>query len=179
MSERGLHRAVLCGDEEAWGVLYNASFAALDAYVLWRCAGLRDVADDIVQETWLTAVRRIGDFDPGRGAFLAWLRGIAGNVLRGQFRRKWPQPLVGDDHPAPADTASEKREQAEQIAQALAQLPEHYEAVLRAKYLDGLSVAAIASDWADSPSAVESLLTRAREAFRIAYSSEDTVSPKR
>lgn len=176
MSERGLHHAVLRGDEEAWGVLYNASFAALDAYVLWRCAGLRDVADDIVQETWLTAVRRIGDFNPDRGRFLAWLRGIAVNVLRGHFRRKWPQPLVGDDHPAPADAECEDRAQ---IAEALARLPEHYEAVLRAKYLDGLSVAAIAADTANTPAAVESLLTRAREAFRTTYSSESRVSPKR
>ena len=179
MSERGLHCAVLRGDEEAWRALYNASFAALDAYVLWRCAGLRDVADDVVQETWLTAVRRIRDFDPKRGRFLAWLRGIAGNVLRGHFRRRRTQPLDGDDHPAPADTACENREQAEQIAQALSRLPEHYEAILRAKYLDGLSVAAIAADTANTPSAVESLLTRAREAFRTAFSPESSLSPKR
>jgi RNA polymerase sigma-70 factor (ECF subfamily) len=170
MSERGLHHAVLRGDEEAWSALYNASFAALDAYVLWRCAGLRDVADDIVQETWLTAVRRIRDFDPARGRFLAWLRGIAVNVLRGHFRRKTLQPLVGDDHPVPAGDGAEQREEAEQIARALADLPERCEAVLRAKYLDGLSVAAIAADWVETPKAIESLLTRAREAFRTSYS---------
>jgi RNA polymerase sigma-70 factor, ECF subfamily len=182
MSERGLHHAVLRGDEEAWRVLYNASFAALDAYVFWRCAGLRDVADDIVQETWLTAVRRIGDFDPKRGRFLAWLRGIAGNALRGHFRRKWPQLLVGDDHPAPVSNGAEQREEAEQIARALAEMPPRCEAVLRAKYLDGLSVAAIAADWVETPKAIESLLTRAREAFRTSYSSrspETRKSPKR
>jgi RNA polymerase sigma-70 factor, ECF subfamily len=170
--ERRLHRSVLHGDERAWQTLYDASFARLDAYVVWRCAGLRDVADDVVQETWLTAVRRIGDFNPDRGRFLAWLRGIAVNVLRGQFRRRTPQPLVGDDLPAPVDTAHEDRERAEQIALALARLPEHYETVLRAKYLDGASIAAIAADTANSPAAVESLLTRAREAFRTAYGPE-------
>ena len=144
---------------------HNASFAALDAYALWRCAGLRDVADDVVQETWLTAVRRIGDFNPKRGRFLAWLRGIAANVVRSHFRRKRAQALVGDDHPAPVD----RREEAAQIAEALARLPEDYEAVLRAKYLDRLSVAAIATDWVATPKAIESLLSRAREAFRAAY----------
>jgi RNA polymerase sigma-70 factor (ECF subfamily) len=170
--ERRLHRAVLHGDERAWQTLYDASFAGLDAYALWRCAGLRDVADDVIQETWLTAVRRIGDFDPKRGRFLGWLRGIAANVVRGRFRQRTPQPLVGDDLPAPVDTTHEDREQAEQIAQALARLPEHYEAVLRAKYLEGASVAAIAADIAKPPAAVESLLTRAREAFRLAFLSE-------
>ncbi len=47
--------------------------------------------------------------------------------------------------------------------------PERYEAVLRAKYLDQQSVAAIAETWNETPKAVESLLTRAREAFRQAY----------
>jgi RNA polymerase sigma-70 factor (ECF subfamily) len=169
MPERGLHRAVLRGDEKAWRTLYDASFAELDAYVLWRCAGLRDVADDVVQETWLTAVRRIRDFDPNRGRFLAWLRGIAANVLRGQFRQNWPQPLGADDHPAPADNKLERREEAEQIAEALARLPGRYEAVLRAKYLDQLGVDEIACDWNETAKSVESLLTRARQAFRLAY----------
>jgi RNA polymerase sigma-70 factor (ECF subfamily) len=164
--ERRLHRAVLRGDARAWQTWYDATFADLDAYVVWRCAGLRDLADDIVQETWLTAVRRIRDFDPQRGRFLPWLRGIAANVIRGQLRRKRPESLLGDEHPAPADS---NREQAEQIAVALAQLPERYEAVLRAKYLEQRVVDEIAAQWHESPKAIESLLTRARQAFRAAY----------
>src|SRR5580765_7501759 len=62
--ERGLRSAVLHGDERAWQTLYDESFAGLYRYVCWRCAGLRDVADDIVQETWLTAVRRVAVFEP-------------------------------------------------------------------------------------------------------------------
>jgi RNA polymerase sigma-70 factor (ECF subfamily) len=167
--ERSLHRCVVRGDARAWQTLYDATFAALDAYVVWRCAGLRDRADDVVQETWLTAVRRIRDFDPQRGRFLAWLRGIAANVLRGQLRRRLPEPLVGDAHSAPPDATGEQREQAAQIACALARLPERYEAVLRAKYLDQLAVEAIAAEWGETPKAVESLLSRARQAFRVAY----------
>ena len=41
--------------------------------------------------------------------------------------------------------------------------------MLRAKYLDGRPVDAIAADAGASPKAVESLLTRARQAFRQAY----------
>jgi RNA polymerase sigma-70 factor (ECF subfamily) len=165
--DRSLYRAVLAGNERAWRSLYDATFSALDGYVLWRCGGLRDVADEVVQETWLTAVRRIRDFDPGRGRFLAWLRGIAANVLRGHLRRKTSRPL-GDTEPA-APAEAERREQAEQIAHALARLPEHYEAVLRAKYLDGLSVDLIAADRGETPKAIESMLTRARQALRAGY----------
>jgi RNA polymerase sigma-70 factor (ECF subfamily) len=60
-------------------------------------------------------------------------------------------------------------EKAERVAVALAALPEHYEALLRAKYLDQMTVAQIADMRGESGKAVESLLTRARQAFREAY----------
>ncbi len=169
--ERELRRAVLAGEEYAWRTLYDEAFSGLHAYVLWRCGGLRDRADEVVQETWLTAVRRLRTFDPSSGAFASWLRGIAANLLRNHFRRETrrarrTQPL--DHEPAVADAAG-PREEAERIARTLAALPEHYEAVLRAKYLDGQSVAAIAEVRGESPKAVESLLTRARQAFREVY----------
>jgi RNA polymerase sigma-70 factor (ECF subfamily) len=171
--EQGLRRAVLAGDERAWRALYDESFAGLYAYVLWRSGGLRDRADEVAQETWLTAVRRLASFDPSAGPFASWLRGIAANLLRNHFRRegrraRLRRPL-GADHAAAADGAREGREQAERVARALGDLPAHYEVVLRAKYLEGRSVAEIAADRGDSPKAVESLLTRARQAFREAY----------
>ena len=48
--------------------------------------------------------------------------------------------------------------------------PERFEAVLRAKYEEFLSVAEIANRWQVSGKAVESLLTRARHAFRETFS---------
>jgi RNA polymerase sigma-70 factor (ECF subfamily) len=173
--ERGLRSAVLAGDEQAWQTWYEEAYPTLRAYVAWRCAGLRDLADEVVQETWLTAVRRIRDFDPRRGSFAAWLRGIAANVLRNQLRRRehfarHNQPLNGEPaSPAAADHAGEKRARAEQVARALAALPDRYEAVLQAKYLDQKSVAQIAAAWSETPKAIESLLTRARQAFREVY----------
>jgi RNA polymerase sigma-70 factor, ECF subfamily len=175
--ERGLRDAILAGDEAAWKTLYEESFACLYAYVLWRCAGLRDSADDVVQETWLTAVRRVRCFDPVQGSFAGWLRGVAANVLRNYFRREQrracqTRPLV-DDAASAQNGEPARRRRAERIAHALAVLPERYEAVLRAKYLEGQSVADIAAAGGETPKAVESLLTRAREAFRDAYGPEE------
>jgi RNA polymerase sigma-70 factor (ECF subfamily) len=170
--ERCLRSAVLAGDERAWTTWYEESFAGLHAYVGWRCAGLLDLTDEIVQETWLTAVRRIRRFDPEQGTFGGWLRGIAANVLRNHFRRDERRnghlARLRQQRLEAADGAKEQ-ERAEQIARTLAELPQRYEAVLQAKYLDGLSVAQIAETWGESPKAIESLLTRARQAFREAY----------
>jgi RNA polymerase sigma-70 factor (ECF subfamily) len=173
--EHGLRSAVLAGDEQAWRTWYEESFAELAAYVTWRCAGQGDLAEEVVQDTWLTAVRRIGDFDPQQGSFAGWLRGIAANLLRNHFRRRRQErkhvqaldregPITGS-----VETALERQEQAEQIACALTLLPKHYEAVLRAKYLEERSVADIAEAWSETAKTIESLLTRARQAFREAY----------
>src|SRR4051794_12617427 len=86
--EQGLRRAILAGDEQAWDRLYGESFAGLHAYVAWRCAGLHDLAEEVVQETWLTAVRRMRRFAPEQGSFAGWLRGIASNHLRNHFRKE-------------------------------------------------------------------------------------------
>jgi len=170
--ERGLHAAVLAGDEHAWSTLYADAFDGLYAYVRWRCAGLHDLADEIVQETWLVAVRRIRSFVPENGSFAGWLRGIAANMIRNHLRHKTslnhrePIPVAVQ---ASAEESLLRSEEAERIAHALAALPEHYEAVLRAKYLDGMRVSKIATEHGESSKAVESLLTRARAAFRDVY----------
>jgi RNA polymerase sigma-70 factor (ECF subfamily) len=175
--ERGLRSAVLAGDEQAWRSLYADAFDGVRAYVHWRCAGLRDLADEVVQDTWFTAVRRIRAFDPERGSFAAWLRGIAANLVRNHLRRRehGNGQLLREDQAttAPAEAPLEKQEDAERVARALTELPEQYEMVLRAKYLDGQSVIAIAEARGETAKAVESLLTRARQAFREAYLSRE------
>jgi RNA polymerase sigma-70 factor, ECF subfamily len=173
--ERGFRDAVAAGDERAWRTWFELEYAPLEAYVLWRCGSLRDLADDVLQETWLTAVRRIRAFNPETGPFHNWLCGIAANVVRNQLRSRRrrtsrQEPLngeIGSDDPGPTE-----RERSERIAHALAGLPERSELVVRLKYLEQKSVAEIAAIWGETEKAVESLLTRARAAFREAYGDE-------
>lgn len=172
--ERAIRDAVLAGDAAAWRAWYVENFDPLAAYIRWRCGGLAALADDVIQETWLTAVRRLRSFDPAKGPFFGWLCGIAANAARNALRtrrRQWKhtRPLAPADDPAAATPDPAAIAKAERVAAALAALPEHYEAVLRAKYLDGLTVEQIATQRGESPKAVESLLTRARQAFREAF----------
>ena len=177
--ERGLKEAVLAGDERAWRTLYDESFNGLFAYVNWRCGGRRDRAEEVVQETWLTTVRRVRAFDPDRGSFADWLRGIAFNVLRNQLRtevirRNNARSL---EHAATTvqskQTESESSDSSQRIARTFAALPERYEAVLRAKYLEQRTVNQIAAQWNETPKAIESLLTRARDAFRRVFHEQE------
>ena len=168
--ERTLRAAAVAGDALAWRTLFESAYDRVRAYCRWRAANLRDLADDCEQETWLVAVRRLRSFDPAQGPFAGWVVGIAANVVRGQLRRRRRSDPLPEHCPTPCDRAG--RERAEAVAVALSRLPPHYEAALRAKYLDGQSVEDIAQNTGVSAKAVESLLTRARAAFR-ADCSED------
>ena len=172
--ERGLRAAVLAGEESAWRTWYDECADALYAYIAWRCGGLRDVADEVAQDVWLTAVRRLPTFDPSNGSFLGWLRGIAARVLANRFRRDRRREGLALHRPLQASSdAMIERERAERVAAVLAAMPDNYEAVLRAKYLDALPVAAIADGLGLSEKAVESLLSRARAAFRDLYQPDE------
>ena len=171
--EQALHTAVLRGDEAAWRTLYDRHFAGLFRYVYYRAGRDRDRTQEVVQECWIVAVRRMRHFDPTRAPFGAWMRGVADGVLRNK-KRRWRRrdgaevPLSEGVRAVPVGPVSGVA-QADHVAVAMTALPEQYQMVLRAKYHEGRSVAEIALRDHKSGKAVESLLTRARAAFRREY----------
>jgi len=178
--ERGLREAVLAGDEAAWRVLYDRCFTPLYMHVYFRVG--RDVhrTEEVVQECWLVAVKRIRRFDPDRAGFEAWMRGIADKVLRNHWRRrrKREQTEVSLETDAAASPRVSYAE-VEAIATALAGLPDAYREVLEAKYAEGRTVVEIAERRSQTSKAIESLLSRARAAFRAAFQAADRVDETR
>lgn len=63
-------------------------------------------AEDMVQETLLTALRNIRCFDPSKGLFRSWLFRIARNIAFNELKKKRPEPLPEDfelpDHQTPS-----------------------------------------------------------------------------
>jgi RNA polymerase sigma-70 factor (ECF subfamily) len=168
--ERALRSAVLRGDGHAWRVLYERHYAEVYAFADFRTGHCRDRTDEAVGEAWLVAVRRIRSFDPERGSFSCWLKGIVENVIRNQRRAERRAAGTGGERGgAREDRAAARLELAEQSGMCLTALPDRFQSVLRAKYLERLPVAEIARRWGESAKAVESLLARARAAFRQAY----------
>jgi RNA polymerase sigma-70 factor (ECF subfamily) len=82
-------------DSAAWDRLVKLYAPLLDAWL--AAAGLQPVdRDDLTQRVLAVLLRRLPDFEHnGRaGAFRAWLRGIAANVLREFWRER---PVAGAD----------------------------------------------------------------------------------
>lgn len=166
--EQGLRAAVIAGDEAAWRALYETYFDSLFRYVHVRAGRDSQRTEEVVQECWMTAVRRIRSFDPERGDFGCWLRGIADRIMLGQTRRWARRARLAMAAPDRADAMvpTERLELADRVAWVLTSLPNSYELVLRAKYERQQAVTEIAQEWGRSTKAVESLLSRARSAFR-------------
>jgi RNA polymerase sigma-70 factor (ECF subfamily) len=85
LSDAALVRAAQAGDSAGLGVLLERHRARLHAIAV-SIVGHGPAAEDAVQETFLIALRRIGELrDPA--AARAWLAAILVNVCRGELRR--------------------------------------------------------------------------------------------
>ena len=112
---------------------------------------------------------RCGGCDPST-RFAAWLGGIAANAVRNALRsRQRYRRRVHPLHAAAEPAVPTPTENAERVAAALAAINPLYEVVLRAKYLDRQNVDEMAASLGETSKAIESRLTRARQAFREVY----------
>jgi RNA polymerase sigma-70 factor (ECF subfamily) len=165
-------------DEATFRAWYDRTLPGVYTFVLARCGGVRSEAMEITQDVFIEAVRHRDRFD-GRSEPLTWLCGIAKHKLADHFRRRSReerrhlQLAAGDlTEGAPPDPW-EDVEARDAVARALQGLPASQRAVLVFHYLDRLPTREIADLLGRSESAVESLLSRARESFRRAYPRAD------
>jgi len=157
------------GSEWAWRRLFEWHFDAVYRFCAALTGGRHDLAEELTQQVFVIAARRIHRFDASRATFRAWLFGIVKNrhmaSRASEQRRKQHEESSAKGNPeAVTQEGSDLR-----VHEALARLPSHYRVVLEAKYLRGLSMKEIAADSGASIEAIESLLRRARSGFARVY----------
>jgi DNA-directed RNA polymerase specialized sigma24 family protein len=84
-TDHELWRRAAAGDPEAFGLLYERHARAIYNYLFRRC-GDWSVAEDLTSVVFLEAFRRRADATVAEGKVLAWLYGVATNVVRNQRR---------------------------------------------------------------------------------------------
>ena len=190
--DKALAKRILRGDEEAFRRLFDDFFPKLYRFAMARLDGDHAAARDIVQETFCKAIERLDSYR-GEAALYTWFCQICRNTVvdycRARSRalktivpledrkevRAILETLAGPVTLQPEIEAW--RGDLTRLVQAtLDYLPARYGDVLEWKYVDGLSVKDIAQRLRTSSKAAESLLTRARQAFRIAMISMSDVS---
>ncbi len=137
-------------------------------YLALRLHPDREQARDLCQEVFRAALA--GEARMRKvGSTRAWLLTIARRRLADHFRSNGGRvgELTGFE-PARADS-NERQSGAERVARTLRELTEKERGLLEEKYIDRRSVREMAQERGSSEKAVESALTRARDAFREAY----------
>ena len=180
-------RAALAGEPAAVETLANLAIEPLYRFCLYRLGSDEHLTEEVVQETLVRAIRDLDKYDPARsgGNIFNWLTGLARNEIRRALGRKsravslqvlWDKlddqlrdvysRLESDPL---ADEVLDREETREMVNATMAQLPPHYREALEAKYVAGKTVRDMAAACRMSEKAVESQLTRAREAFRATF----------
>ncbi|MBN1363033.1 MAG: sigma-70 family RNA polymerase sigma factor [Sedimentisphaerales bacterium] len=175
--------------------MYETLVDEVYRYAYYRCRARADVAEDITQEVFQRALESIHGYQGDIAGLLAWLKGIALRILarRGRAARRRSDRVVLSQAVGPgrghgmSETVDSARavddriiseEQELMIGVALSSLRPQWELALRLKYCEGLTVQAISERLALTAKATESVLTRARAAFRKAYTRiADTEEP--
>ena len=181
--DRFLVRRMLRGDESAFAEFFEANFGALFRFALPRLGGDAHAAEEVVQATLCRAVRKLSTFR-GEAALLTWLCTFCRHEISAHLEKEGKRPPMVewiDDLPEVAaaldslaaaarpEAALQRSETARLVQVILDRLPQRYGDALEWKYIDGLSVGEIAERLGIGPKAAESTLTRAREAFRDAF----------
>jgi len=175
-------RAAL-GDRSAFAQLYDLTSGHLYAVVL-RIQRDRALAEDLLQEVYVSAWRAIGSFDAAQSQPLTWLTSIARNKAIDSLRRAQTQPrlesvhrddddddrpgldqLLTDEAPGPAHLL-EQASDARRLGACMKGLSPVQRQSLALAFYDGLSHAEVAEHLRQPLGTVKSWVRRALSALK-------------
>ena len=172
-----LAQAILARDRKATARFVELHADRVNAYVWRRLAPRVEMVDDIVQEVFLASWRALGSYN-GQAPLAGWILGIARFKVEDYYRLTLSQPLaeleLEGESPALAADADldgelDELDDAQRAAEILAELPYEYALALRWRYWEEQTAKAMAVMSGRTEKAIERLLARARERFRIRW----------
>ena len=152
LADEDLMDHVRDGDAEAFEIIFDRH-ADVAFSLAYRMCGRPAMAEDVVQEAFLSLWRSGARYDPARGSVRSWVLGVVHNRAIDVFRRdsvRTSKDVADDDAvqrlPAPDSTEREaqRRDEASQVRVALADLPDDQRKVIELAYFGGFSHSEIA-----------------------------------
>ncbi len=170
-----LVKSTLGGDQGAFQTLVERYEGRLFALARHYTRNVMEI-EDIVQDTFLKAYRRLDSFDH-RSSFYTWIYRIATNTVLDVLKRRGRSPvqtvedpeLIGEvaprDCPSPTENL-EAKELSEITHEVLSHLPDIFRTTLIMREFDHMAYQEIADTLEISIGTVESRLFRARARFK-------------
>jgi RNA polymerase sigma-70 factor, ECF subfamily len=152
------------GDPEAVRAFLDHAGPTVYGFVYARVGGDEAVAEDLLQETVVEAIRSAHTFR-GDASLRTWMCAIARRRLARHYEAERRQAVV-ESGLALIGVDPEAVERRDEVVRALGRLPALHRQVLVLKYLDDLPVADVARELGRTVVQVQSLLQRAREGLR-------------
>jgi len=180
-NDRSLVKGMLAGRESCFDEFFDSYFPSLYRFALTRVRGNEDAAEEIAQSTICRAITKLHTYR-GEAALFTWLCTFCRHEVSAFFRKnrisresvdlieevpavRAALESIGAELETP-DAIYDRDELARLARVVLDQLAPRHARALEWKYLEGLPVNEIARRLDVSPKAAESVLTRARNAFR-------------
>lgn len=169
--ERNWLREAKAGELAAFSKLVVKHQWAVRAFLLARLSRKHE-AEDLAQETFLTAWRGLRNFDLSR-PFAPWLRGIAENHLRNHLRKFRAEPIGGnealqlllDSQAGSLCPGEEDSDLADAMRECIARVDGEARRLLMFRYAEGRSMAEICASTGKKHSAITMKLHRLRLAL--------------
>lgn len=170
--------ACLAGDGRAHDELYDL-YSGMIYRLAYSLLGERQDAEEVLQDSFEYAFRRLKTFDPRKSAFKTWLYRIAVSRCRNKRRRKWlpsfSLSLLEDREPQ--DTAAplpheraELNERQRAVWQAIGELSPKLREVALLRYYGGLQYGEIGQVLGIPAKTAESRMRLAHKALRDSLS---------
>ncbi len=167
------------GEPGVMEAVFYTYFDRLYSLIFHSVGDNQAVAEDIAQETFLSAMKSAKNFQ-SKSKLYTWLVGIAHHKIIDYYRhmkveRKYVNAPTDDDSGEIAQVTDggksvieivESAESDTELQNAMQDLPVDYRQVLLLKYIEEMSVSEICQVMNRSPKAIEGLLTRAKKALR-------------
>ena len=172
--EQQLIARCLAGDEKAYALLYE-QYASLIYRLTYSMLQHQEDAEEVLQDTFEYAFRRLTIYDAEKSAFKTWLYRIAISRCRNKRRRKWlptfslsqlVQADIEDKAARTPDEVAHHNEQQQQVWAALQALSPKLRETAYLRYYEGLTYGEIGAILNIPAKTAESRMRLAHKALR-------------
>jgi RNA polymerase sigma-70 factor, ECF subfamily len=159
LADEELMHLVRTGEARAFEIVFDRHSGAAFS-LAYRMCGRQAMAEDVVQEAFVSLWRSGASYDATRGSVRTWVLSVVRNRMIDAFRRESAKGSrdvseegIAERMPAPelTDAEVERRDEARQVRKALVELPPDQRQVIELAYFGGFTHSQIA-DMLELPS---------------------------